>query len=186
MLLGFPNPDPMLDQKMSLSTPFLDLGWVAQSMVSFNHWLSSIKPIRCQGIKRWLTLTMLRATGPWPLTSRPIFRPEITLIRTPTKRFLKIHFEFAYIYLPFLFIWNWNDKCSYTPVVPSQNSYPIPDQNVQSLKGFRQFPGYSTWTHHAPTNNRLQITWEQLPQNTNLGSAKFCSWKTKKSCLNSE
>ena len=23
------------------------------------------KPIRCQGIKRWLTLTMLRATGPW-------------------------------------------------------------------------------------------------------------------------
>ena len=22
------------------------------------------KPIRCQGIKRWLTLTMLRATGP--------------------------------------------------------------------------------------------------------------------------
>ena len=36
-------------------------------MVSFNHWLSSIKPIRCQGIKRWLTLTMLRATGPWTI-----------------------------------------------------------------------------------------------------------------------
>ena len=26
--------------------------------------LAVSKPIRCQGIKRWLTLTMLRATGP--------------------------------------------------------------------------------------------------------------------------
>ena len=43
-------------------------------MVSFNHWLSSIKPIRCQGIKRWLTLTMLRATGPRSLGTESVSR----------------------------------------------------------------------------------------------------------------
>ena len=43
-------------------------------MVSFNHWLSSIKPIRCQGIKRWLTLTMPRATGPRSLGTESVSR----------------------------------------------------------------------------------------------------------------
>ena len=43
------------------------LDWVAQSMVSFNHWLSSIKTNTLSRYlkKRWLTLTMLRTTGPW-------------------------------------------------------------------------------------------------------------------------
>ena len=43
-------------------------------MVSFNHWLSSIKPIRCQSIRRWLTLTMLRATGPRSLGTESVSR----------------------------------------------------------------------------------------------------------------
>ena len=43
-------------------------------MVSFNYWLRSIKPIRSQGIKRWLTLTMLRATGPRSLGTESVSR----------------------------------------------------------------------------------------------------------------
>ena len=50
-------------------------------MVSFNHWLSSIKPIRCQGIKRWLTLTMLRATGPRSLGTESVSRLTLQHVR---------------------------------------------------------------------------------------------------------
>ena len=64
-------------------------------MVSFNHWLSSIKPIRCQGIKRWLTLTMLRATGPWYRLRLPGTQWYI-----PTQNFLKKNSPWEIILFP--------------------------------------------------------------------------------------
>ena len=59
----------------------------------------------------------------------------IAEIKTATKRFLEIHFEFEY-YTSFSFIWNWNDE--HIDIQPwfLRKPYPIPDQNGQNLYPF--------------------------------------------------
>ena len=91
-----------------------------------------------------------REKGPWPLKSTPAFRPGvgrnyviITYIRTPIKRFLKIHFKFAY-YPRFLIHLEWKRHiCSYTPVFP-QKRYPNSDKNRQNLHPFSDQNGAKT------------------------------------------
>ena len=91
-----------------------------------------------------------REKGPWPLKSTLAFRPGvgrnyviITYIRTPTKRFLKIHFKFAY-YPRFLIHLEWKRQiCSYTPVFP-QKRYPNSDKNRQNLHPFSDQNGAKT------------------------------------------
>ena len=71
------------------------------------------------------------------LKSIPVFRPghlelmsSLLKIRTPTKRFLKIYFEFASpgITISFLLIWSSNDKYIHTLSKFPRKPYPIPDQ----------------------------------------------------------
>ena len=59
----------------------------------------------------------------------------IAEIKTATKRFLEMHFEFEY-YTSFSFIWNWND--AHIDIQPwfLRKPYPIPDQNGQNLYPF--------------------------------------------------
>ena len=49
----------------------------------YSRWVPLVK-VR-QGIKRWLTLTMLRATGPWSL-SVASKRAKQDLMRSPSER----------------------------------------------------------------------------------------------------
>ena len=58
----------------------------------------------------------------WPLGRNYVI---ITSIRAQTKKFFKC-ISNSHIFISFLFIWNWNDKYMYAPVVPSN-----PDQNEQ-------------------------------------------------------
>ena len=63
-----------------------------------------LKPIRCQGIKRWLTLTMLQATGPsWKVLgvgSEGEFGGGKTLLKQDTNRIiLKRTIKPAYVHV---------------------------------------------------------------------------------------
>ena len=82
----------------------------------------------------------------WPLKSIPVFRPggdhktqhkywhetEI-MSSSATKRFLKIHFEFAYYTFFLIQLEFWNDEHIDTPPQFLRKPYPIPDQNEQSV-----------------------------------------------------
>ena len=63
----------------------------------------------------------------------------ITQIRTPTKRFLKIYFEFSSpsITLSFVFIWSSNDKYIHTLSKFPHKPYPFPDQKSKVYTRFR-------------------------------------------------
>ena len=50
----------------------------------------------------------------------------------------------SHIYLSFLFIWNWNDKCVHTRPQFPRKPYPIQDQNRQSLDPFPDQNGPKT------------------------------------------
>ena len=77
----------------------------------------------------------------WPLKSIPVFRPggdhktqhkywhetEI-MSSSATKRFLKIHFEFAYYTFFLIQLEFWNDEHIDTPPQFLRKLYPIPDQ----------------------------------------------------------
>ena len=56
----------------------------------------------------------------------------------PNRRFLRIHFDLdLLLFILSLVIWKWNNKRSYTFVVPwTRKSYPIPEQNGQNVYPF--------------------------------------------------
>ena len=64
------------------------------------------------------------------------------------KRFLKIHFEFAYYSFLLIHLELKRQTRSYTPVFP-QKPYPIPDQNRQYLN-YRKIPKISPGSFQRP------------------------------------
>ena len=79
----------------------------------------------------------------FPHPSSDLPEAEIILLRLERqqKRFLKIHFEFAYYSFLLVHLELKRQTRSYTPVFP-QKPYPIPDQNRQYLN-YRKMPKIS-------------------------------------------